>query len=358
MNCYEGLTVLVTGDSGFKGSWLSIWLTELGAKVVGYSLPPSTQPNLFTLTQLEQKIQHVEGDLRDLDRLRKTVSHYCPDIIFHLAAQAIVLEGYEKPVDTFATNALGTIHLLEAVRTSPSVQAVVIVTTDKCYENREWSWGYRENDTLGGHDPYSASKAMAELAVASYRHSFFQNESSAVLATARAGNVIGGGDFSAHRILPDAMRALLKKQPICVRNPASVRPWMHVLDPLCGYLTLGAKLLQQGKPFAEAWNFGPAEPRGISVQELVEKTIALWGDGEWVDASQPNATPEKAMLRLNWDKAAHALAWKPNYSWEEAIAETVDWFKAYQNSQDLYALSVQHIEQYCTKNSPTPSYAI
>lgn len=348
--CYEGLTVLVTGDSGFKGAWLSLWLAEMGAKVIGYSLPPPTNPSLFTLTQLSQRIVHIEGNLNDVSLLRKTISHYRPTVIFHLAAQALVLESYKEPVETFATNAMGTIHLLEAMRDVPSIKAAVIATTDKCYENRDWIWGYRESDTLGGHDPYSASKAMAELAVASYRHSFFQN--GPAVATARAGNVIGGGDFSAHRIIPDSMKALMAGAPILVRNPASVRPWLHVLDPLKGYLTLGAQLLSHGKPFAEAWNFGPLEQRGVSVQELIEKVLELW-EGKWDDLSTPNAPAEKPLLRLNWDKAAHKLSWKPTYNWEEAIKATVAWYKAYEQQQDLYSFSVQQIENYCY----SPQYA-
>lgn len=356
---YEGLPVLITGDTGFKGAWLSIWLTELGAKVVGYSLP--AQMGLFSLAKVSERIQHFDGDLRNLELLRHTIAHYRPQIIFHLAAQAIVLHGYEQPVDTFTVNALGTIHLLEAVRDCPSVKAVVVVTTDKCYENREWSWGYRENDALGGDDPYSASKAMAELAVASYRRSFFCAADSAAIATARAGNVLGGGDFSPYRLIPDLMRALMAKQPLLLRNPASIRPWMYVLDPLHGYLTLGSRLLKQAHAYAEAWNFGPLEPRGISVQDLVEKAVALWGEGEWIDALHLATAPEKTMLRLNWDKAAHELSWKPHYCWEEALSETVDWFKAYQKDPiDLYAICAQHIERYSSKirRTPIPSHAI
>lgn len=360
-DCYEGLNVLVTGDTGFKGAWLAIWLNELGAKVSGYSLPPHTQPNLYTLTHLNERIHHVEGDLRDIKLLRKTIAEKKPSIIFHLAAQAIVLQSYEQPVDTFSSNVMGTVNLLEAVRECPEVKAVVVVTTDKCYENRGWNWGYRENDTLGGHDPYSASKAMAELAVKAYRYSYFPN--STAIATARAGNVIGGGDFSANRILPDAMRALMSRQPIQVRNPASVRPWMHVLDPLCGYMTLGTQLLLHGQAYADAWNFGPLEQRGIAVQELVEKAINLWGEGDWIDASNANSLPEKSMLRLNWDKAAHDLSWKPLYGWEDSVKETVDWFKAYTlhrkdpNLIDLYGICVQHIEHFSAK-LPEAHYAV
>ncbi|MCE5317039.1 MAG: CDP-glucose 4,6-dehydratase [Parachlamydia sp.] len=362
-DCYEGLNVLITGDTGFKGAWLAIWLNELGAKVSGFSLPPLTQPNLYTLSHLDERIHHVEGDLRDLNLLQKTIAETRPTIIFHLAAQAIVLHSYEHPVDTYSSNVMGTIHLMEAVRACPDVKAVVVVTTDKCYENRDWHWGYRENDVLGGHDPYSSSKAMAELAVKAYRHSFFQTSNSPALATARAGNVIGGGDFSANRIIPDAMKALMARQPIQVRNPASIRPWMHVLDPLSGYLSLGAQLLLHGHKYADAWNFGPLEQRGIAVQDLVEKAINLWGEGDWIDASNRDAPPEKNMLRLNWDKAAHDLAWKPSYTWEESLKETVDWFKAYTLHRkdphliDLYGICVQHIEQFSSK-VPETHYAV
>jgi CDP-glucose 4,6-dehydratase len=342
---YDGLTVLVTGHTGFKGSWLALWLRELGANVIGYSLEPPTQPSNFEITGLQNQITHVIGDILDLKKLQTVIAEHRPQIIFHLAAQAIVLDSYEHPRHTFEVNSTGTINVIEAARLCPAVKALVMITTDKCYENREWVWGYCEKDALGGNDPYSASKAMAELAIASYRKSFF-NTTGPALASARAGNVIGGGDFSAHRIVPDSMKALLAGQPIQVRNPNSVRPWLNVLDPLSGYLWLGACLLKYGHTYAQAWNFGPLEQRGIPVQALVEKAIALWGEGSWHCAEKQLPKPEMGLLRLNWDKVAHTLCWQPVYNWEEAIAETVDWFKAYRTKADMYEICRQHIQNY------------
>jgi CDP-glucose 4,6-dehydratase len=293
---------------------------------------------------------HLIGDICDYDSLKAVIDHYQPDIIFHLAAQAIVLDSYKYPQRTFEVNAQGTVNVLEASRSAAKLQAVVLVTTDKCYENREWTWGYRENDPLGGNDPYSASKAMAELAIASYRKSFFA-ENGPAIASVRAGNVIGGGDFSPHRIVPDCMKALMQEKPILVRNPQSIRPWFHVLDPLSGYLTLGALLLQDKKHFSESWNFGPKENRGVTVRELVEKSIELWGQGSWVTPSGVPSKAEMNFLRLNWDKAAQELFWEPTYGWIEALESTVDWFKAYLSDEDIYSVSRHQIENYMAKAS-------
>ncbi len=350
LNCYEGKTVLVTGHTGFKGSWLALWLKELGAQVIGYSLPPPTTPSHFAATRLEEKIIHIEGDIRDFEKLQQAITHYQPEIIFHLAAQAIVLDSYADPKATFEINAQGTVNVLEAARHCEAVQAMVMITTDKCYDNKEWIWGYRENDPLGGQDPYSASKAMAELAIAAYQKSFFKENGPAV-ASARAGNVIGGGDFSPHRTLPDSMKALIEGKPIQIRNPHSIRPWTSVLDPLSGYLWLGVCLLEEGRPYAQAWNFGPLENPGIAVHTLVEKAIELWGEGEWVNASKSNIKPEMKMLRLAWDKAANDLNWRPVYNWEESVKETIDWFKAYAAGHDMYEVAVSHIEDHAVKAS-------
>ncbi len=348
-NVFQDLTVLVTGHTGFKGSWLSIWLTELGANVIGYSLPdPPTTPSNFEVSGISERITDIRGDIRDLDKLRQVMIEHQPELVFHLAAQPIVLRAMQEPHLTFETNALGTVNMLEAVRTTDSVRAVVSITTDKVYENREWLWGYRENDRLGGHDPYSASKAMAEMAIESYRHSYFAREGGErplALASVRAGNVIGGGDFAEFRLVPDCMRALMIEEPIQIRNPLSIRPWQHVLEPLSGYLQLAAKLLQEGQAFAEAWNFGPLEQKGVPAQALAEKLIALWG-GSWtlVDPDLPKV--ETGQLRLSWDKAATRLDWRPVYTWEEALAEIAAWFKAYQHSQDMYAVCQAHIQAY------------
>jgi CDP-glucose 4,6-dehydratase len=343
---FKDKTVLVTGHTGFKGSWLCIWLKELGANVVGYSLPPPTNPNLFEIAKLQQILIHVVGDVRDFSKLSQTIATHNPQIIFHLAAQPLVLSSFDQPKETFDINAGGTINLLEACRTKGNVQAIVIITTDKCYDNKEWIWGYRENDALGGNDPYSSSKAIAELAVASYRKSFFYEKT--CVATARAGNVIGGGDFSSFRLMPDIMKAMLKKEPAVLRNPHSARPWIHVLDPLYGYLLLTERLLDNGQEFAEAWNFGPLEQKKITTKMIAEKAISLWGNGDyWINESKlPNNQLEMNILRLNWDKAANRLGWSPTHTWEQAVAKTVDWFKAFEQQDQMRNVCVQHIHDY------------
>lgn len=350
---FYDLPVLITGHTGFKGSWLAIWLKELGANVIGYSLEPPTSPSNFEVSSLQSRIIDLRGDIRDLEGLKKVFEQYQPVLVLHLAAQAIVRTSYLQPQDTFEINALGTVNLLEAVRQSESVKALICITTDKCYENQEWLWGYRENDRLGGYDPYSASKAMAELAIASYRFSFFLSGGhKAAIASTRAGNVIGGGDWAKDRLLPDCMRSLLTDKPIYVRNPYSIRPWQHVFEPLSGYLNLSARLLKDGKGFAQAWNFGPMEYRSITTRALVEKVIELWGQGEWKDVSTKDAPHETGMLRLSWEKAANLLHWQPVYTWTQALEETVNWFKAYQQSnheRDMYQTCVDHIHQYVDK---------
>jgi CDP-glucose 4,6-dehydratase len=348
---FKGLTVLVTGHTGFKGSWLSLWLQELGAHVIGFSLPAPTNPSHFFAAKIGEGLVDIQGDVRDFQAVQKAISTYNPAVIFHLAAQPLVLHSFEFPKETFDINVGGTINILEAARHCQSVKAMVMVTSDKCYENKEWLWGYRENDALGGFDPYSASKSMAEQAISSYRSSLFEkNRHQAAIASVRAGNVIGGGDFSSFRIVPDCMQALMMRQPVKVRNPKSVRPWLNVLDPLSGYLWLAARLLDEGKNFAEAWNFGPLEQKGIDVQMLVEKAIELWGDGDWVHTGDQNAKPEMGLLRLNWDKAAHQLQWRPTYSWVEALKQTVDWFKAFELfsglPNNLREVSKEHIHKY------------
>lgn len=348
---FKGKTALITGHTGFKGSWLAIWLKELGAEVIGYSLPPPTVDNNFELTGLANKILHIEGDVRNYKHFKKVVDETQPEIIFHLAAQALVIPSYTNPRDTFESNANGTINVLEAARGNPYIKAMVMITTDKCYENKEWVWGYRENDALGGNDPYSASKAMAELAISSYRKSFFSH-AGPLVASARAGNVIGGGDFSDHRIVPDIMKALMCSQSIKVRNPSSVRPWMHVLDPLKGYLQLAAYLLDADRDFAQAWNFGPMEHQSVDVQTLVTKAIDLWGSGEWIHILSNESKPEMPVLRLNWDKAANLMGWHPTYAWETALDQTVEWYKTYNSHVqnpgcvDFYQLCVAQIEKY------------
>lgn len=349
-NVFQDLPVLVTGHTGFKGSWLTIWLAELGANVIGYSLPePPTAVSNFEVAGVAQRITDVRGDVRDYAALRQTIETYRPELVFHLAAQPIVLHAVQDPKTTFDINAGGTVNMLEAVRTTDSVRAVVSITTDKVYENREWLWGYREDDRLGGHDPYSASKGMAELAIASYRATYFAHPEAkrpVALASVRAGNVIGGGDFADYRLVPDCMRALMAGEPILIRNPLSIRPWQHVLEPLSGYLWLAARLLQDGAAFAEAWNFGPLEVKGVPARALAETLIDLWGSGSWVHVDPDLPKVETGQLRLSWEKVASRLDWRPAYTWEEALAEIVNWFKAYQQSKDMYEICLNHIQAY------------
>lgn len=343
---YRDRTVLVTGHTGFKGSWLAAWLLQLGAHVVGFSLPElPTEPSLFALAGLAERVIDVRGDVRDADALHAVIASHRPSIVLHLAAQPIVLHGVRDPRGTFDTNAGGTVNVLEAVRHSESVRAVVCVTTDKVYANQEWPFGYRENDKLGGRDPYSASKAMAELATASYRDTFF-GDGRVGVATARAGNVIGGGDFADYRLVPDCLRALLAGEPIAVRNPASVRPWQHVLVPLSGYLWLAARLLEEPQRYSTAWNFGPPEQRGVTTGEIAERLINLWGSGHWFH-SDPNLPKiEMGQLRLSWDKAAAELGWQPVYDWQDALAEIVAWTRAFVNGEAMAAVTDCHIMEY------------
>ena len=350
---FQRMPVLVTGHTGFKGSWLSIWLSELGARVVGYSLAPPTAPSNFEASRLSQYIVDIRSDIRDLDRLCRVIEEYKPEVVFHLAAQPIVRESYTNPKDTFDVNVGGTVNVLEAIRVTSSVKAAVCITSDKCYQNQEWVWGYRENDNLGGRDPYSASKAMAELAILAYRQSFFtadgHEQHPVAVASARAGNVVGGGDWGKDRLAVDCVQALMEGQTISLRNPKSVRPWQFVLEPLSGYLWLAAKLLQEGGQFAEAWNFGPPERLAVSVQDLAQKLIQLWGAGEWEDVSSDQAPHESGLLSLSWEKAANLLGWRPTYTWQEALTETVHWFKKYQASGldgDMYSTCVEQIEHY------------
>ena len=349
---YSGARVLVTGHTGFKGSWLITWLLELGAKVTGYSLAqPPTVPSNFVASGLAEHIIDLRGDIRDYDRLREAIDTHKPEIIFHLAAQPIVLRSVELPKLTIDTNAGGTVNVLEAIRATRHTRALVSITTDKVYENQEWLWGYRETDQLGGHDPYSASKAMAELAIAAYRSTYFPPEHygeahRVAVASTRAGNVIGGGDFADYRLVPDCMKALMDGQPIGVRNPLSVRPWQHVLEPLSGYLWLGARLLRDGPAFGEAWNFGPLEAKGVPAQALAEKLVELWGSGSWVHTRPGYAEVETGQLRLSWDKAAHRLNWRPVYTWVDALREITGWFKAFETGDDMLGVTRRHILEY------------
>lgn len=325
---WKGRRVLVTGHTGFKGSWLSLWLQSLGAEVTGYALAPPTTPSLFEAAEVGRGMKSIQGDVLDRQLLARSLNEAQPEVVFHLAAQSLVRESYRAPVETFGVNVMGTAHLLEAARQTPAVAAVVVVTSDKCYENREWVWGYRENEPLGGHDPYSASKGCAELVAAAYRRSFFQPSARPVgLATARAGNVIGGGDWAADRIVPDAVRAFAQGQVLQVRNPAAVRPWQHVLEPLSGYLLLAELLHLDPARWSGAWNFGPEEASAVPVARLVDELCAQWPGAAWHSVESSDAPHEAHYLKLDCSKARQELGWQPRLSLVESISMTSAWYQ-------------------------------
>ena len=347
---WAGRSVFVTGHSGFKGGWLSLWLASLGAKVHGYSLEAPTKPNLFETAQIELSLaSSTTGDISDLDRLRAAMARSKASVLLHLAAQPLVRDSYRLPLETYETNVLGTAKVLEAARTLPSLRSIVVVTTDKCYENREWCWGYREEEMLGGHDPYSSSKACAELVTSAYRRSFFPPQSyddhGVAVATARAGNVIGGGDWGLDRLVPDCLKALSEGRAVAIRSPASIRPWQHVLEPLSGYLLLAQRLVEKGPALGEAWNFGPGQGDDWPVERLVERLCSLWGGGRH-EVAHSDGPHEAAYLRLDCAKARNRLGWRPRWSLEEALRRTVDWHKAYMEAEDLQALCLRQIADY------------
>ena len=350
---YRGKSVLITGHTGFKGSWLALWLNSRGAKVYGYALPAPKSQNNFRLSKVAGCMAgHIEADIRDFGRLKDCVKKTKPDFIFHLAAQSLVRESYHAPRETFEVNVGGTVNLLEVVRVLKRPCTVVVVTSDKCYENTGKAGGYRETDPMGGHDPYSASKGAAEIVVSSYRRSFFDPDDYAihgvVLSSARSGNVIGGGDWAADRIIPDCVAALAGHEPIMVRNPGAVRPWQHVLEPLSGYLLLAAKMAgKNGNKYCGAWNFGPSARAMHPVRDLVEKMIASWGRGSWRDVSDKNAPHEAACLTLSSRKAQRELGWRNTWDFNRAVAETVAWYKAWHGEAAcLKELCLSQIEEF------------
>jgi CDP-glucose 4,6-dehydratase len=350
-SCWQDMPVFITGHTGFKGSWLSLWLSKLGAKVHGYALDPPTNPNLFEVIRIANDLDSdIRADLLDLNALRQALKIAQPTVIFHLAAQPLVRVGYAEPLATFSTNIMGTAHLLEAIRDVPSIKAVVIITTDKVYDNREWIYPYREIDPLGGYDPYSASKAATELVVASYRSSFFSSslQDFPKIATARAGNVIGGGDWAQDRLVPDCLRSLEQGQPLEIRYPQAVRPWQHVLESLSGYLLLAEKLLSvDGENFARAWNFGPSIGGHASVKEVVERISTCWGESRHIQFPPSDSNPHEAgLLQLDASQAHLKLDWRMRWSLEQAIKATVDWHRAWLGQKDMHVLTLSQIDAY------------
>jgi len=347
---WKSRRVFLTGHTGFKGSWLSLWLEELGAEVTGYALPPPTQPNLFEQAGVANSLRSTLADIRDFDRLKKAIGDSRPEIVIHMAAQTVVRRGYEDPIETYSTNVMGTVNLFEALRQLEHPCAVVNVTSDKCYHNREWVWAYREDDILGGRDPYSNSKSCAELVTNAYRDSFFApgtyETHGLALASARAGNVIGGGDWTANQLIPDLMRAFLAKRACIIRNPSAIRPWQFVLEPLRGYLILAERLLTDPKVFASSWNFGPAEDDGKPVSWIADRLAHSWGSGaRWTHDT--NVHPHEAQfLRLDSSKARSCLNWHPILSLDLALDWVVTWYRSYCEQDDLGKLTRAQIEQY------------
>jgi CDP-glucose 4,6-dehydratase len=340
---YRGKRVLVTGHTGFKGSWLSLWLKQLGAEVVGISLAPETQPNHWNLLGLESTIQHHEFDIRQPSEVANVFRATQPEVVFHLAAQPLVRRSYRNPIETWSTNVVGTASVLEACRQTSSLRAILTVTTDKCYENQEWTWGYRETDRLGGHDPYSASKAGSELVAASYRNAFFHTDAAPLLATARAGNVIGGGDWSEDRLIPDLVRAIATQQSLEIRSPNATRPWQHVLESLCGYLLLGQKLIEGDKHFEGAWNFGPERCGNRTVENVLNRLKTYWPEMQWhqTPALQPH---EANLLYLDSAKAHAQLRWQPVWNLDATLEKTADWYRTFHSNQTI--ISTQQLTQY------------
>ena len=347
---WRGKKVLLTGHTGFKGSWLSLWLQQLGAEVTGYALQPPTVPNLFEVANVASGMRSIIGDIRDGEALSKAMRAAVPDIVIHMAAQSLVRRSYEDPVETYSTNVMGTVNLLESVRKTSSVRAVVNVTSDKCYDNKEWQRGYREDEAMGGFDPYSSSKGCAELVTSAYRNSFFNpanyNEHHVALASARSGNVIGGGDWAEDRLVPDILRAISAGKPVVIRNPHAIRPWQHVLEPLSGYLLLAQKLYDKGAAYAEAWNFGPDDEDDRPVQWIVERMIQHWGEDASWQLDQGSHPHEAKYLKLDCSKAKNRLGWAPRWSLDEGLKNIVDWHRSRVQGQDIRKVSVQQIESF------------
>jgi CDP-glucose 4,6-dehydratase len=352
-NFWRGKRVLLTGHTGFKGGWLSLWLQSLGAEVHGLALAPPTSPNLFTVARVAEGMTgHTIGDIRDYDTVRAAMQSSQPEVVIHMAAQPLVRLSYNEPVATYATNVMGTVHVLEAARHAGSVRAIVNVTTDKCYENKEWVWGYREDEPMGGHDPYSNSKGCSELVTSAYRRSFFQ-QSGIALGSGRAGNVIGGGDWAADRLIPDILKAFVQNQPVVIRNPYATRPWQHVLEPLSGYLTLAERLYADGQAYAEGWNFGPRDEDARPVQWIVEHMVSKWGQGASWQIDEGVHPHEANYLKLDISKAGSRLNWHPALRLNDALNLTIDWAKQSQAGGDMRQLTLDQISAYQKINNFT-----
>lgn len=350
LNFWQGKKVFLTGHTGFKGSWLSLWLQSLGANVTGYALSPPTNPNLFEEARVDEGMRSIIGDVRDLEALRKAMKEANPEIVIHMAAQPLVRYSYLQPVETYATNVMGVVHLLEASRENSNIKAILNVTSDKCYENKEIDRGYCEDEPMGGFDPYSNSKGCSELVTASYRSSFFNKldykKHGVGLATARAGNVIGGGDWALDRLIPDVMHAFIEHKAVVIRNPQAIRPWQHVLEPLRGYLDLAQKLFEEGPAFAEAWNFGPNNEDVKPVEWIVKTLAERWGDGARWTIDQGGHPHEATFLRLDISKADQSLGWKPQMNLSHALDQIIIWYKAYMNKSDMRQVTLDQISQY------------
>lgn len=344
---WRGKKVLITGHTGFKGSWLSLWLQKTGAEVVGFALAPPTSPNLFTVANVADGMSTVEGDIRSLGQLDAVIGEHKPDIVIHMAAQSLVRYSYDEPIETLETNVMGTANILESVRHSNSVRAILIITSDKCYENKEWVWGYRENEPMGGHDPYSSSKGCAELVTSAYRESYFSSgKSRIVVASARAGNVIGGGDWAKNRLIPDIMAAFMQEQPVVIRNPESIRPWQHVLEPLSGYLLLIENIWEKGEKFSGCWNYGPADEDARPVMWIVERLKKMWGNNATYKIDNREHPHEATYLKLDSSKARQFLKWEPKLDLDTALEWVTVWYRVYQRGGDLRGITEAQISEY------------
>ncbi|MCG2720730.1 MAG: CDP-glucose 4,6-dehydratase [Thermodesulfovibrionales bacterium] len=347
---WKGKRVLVTGHTGFKGSWLSLWLQTKGVNTIGYALPPPTKPSLFEIAHVSDGMKSITGDVRDLEHIKSVISEYSPEIVIHMAAQSLVRYSYDNPVETYSTNVMGTVNVLEAVRYSDVVRVVVNITSDKCYENREWHWGYRENEAMGGHDPYSSSKGCAELVTSAYQRSYFSGSSSSghcvSIATARAGNVVGGGDWAPDRLIPDIMNAIMENRSAMIRYPNAIRPWQHVLEPLRGYLYLAEMLWQQGRDFAGAWNFGPSDVDSRPVSWVADRLTNSWGDGASWESDSIQHPHEATYLKLDCSKAKSLLGWSPKLDLNTNLQWIAEWYRAYLQKKDMRRVTEAEIHRY------------